>query len=62
MNQQYTAIYVESWMSGSHQHSLTKIKRIEVKEGETVVEVLEREQIKDTTVYLFVGWPKLQGE
>ncbi len=34
----YTAIYVDSWQSGSHTHSITKYKRIEVNEGETVLD------------------------
>ena len=58
----YTAIYIDSWMAGSHMHSLTKFKRIEVKESETVLDALKREEIADSTVFLFEGWSKLQGE
>lgn len=59
----YTAIYVENWLSGSHMQYLTKYKRIEVdEEKESVMDVLDREEIGDQTVYLFVGHPKLQGE
>jgi hypothetical protein len=51
----FTAIYVESWMSGSHHHSITKMKRVEQQKGETVVGMLERNFIKDETVFIFEG-------
>lgn len=59
---EYTAIYEERWMSGSHWHCLTKMKRMTLFEHETVLEMLKREEIEDSTVFLFVGHPKLQGE
>ena len=59
---QYTAIYNQHWMSGSHWQSLTQFKRFTVNEGETVLDALKRECIADSTVFLFEGWPRLQGE
>ena len=58
----FTAIYVDSWMSGSQRQSLTKFHRFEVKANETVLDAMTRENIADQTVFLFHGWPKLQGE
>lgn len=62
MSNQYTAIYIDSWMSGSHRQSLTQMRRVEQRDGETVVDMLEREGIADCTVFLFHGHPPLQGE
>lgn len=61
-NSKYTAIYVESWMSGSHRYSLTRMKRIEQQQGETVKQMLEREDVADGLVFLFEGHPKQEGE
>lgn len=58
----YTAIYVDSWMSGSHMHSLTKMRRIEQKGTETVLDMLKREGLDSSATFLFVGHPRLQGE
>ena len=58
----FTAIYVDSWMSGSHRHSLTRFKRFTCGSNESVGAALRRLNIAEETVYLFVGWPKLQGE
>lgn len=60
--EKYTAIYIESWMSGSRQHSLTKMMRCKKKEDETVGDMLERNGIAESTIFLFNGWPTLQGE
>lgn len=60
--EKFTAIYVDSWMSGSHRHSLTRFKRFTCGPSESVETALRRLNIADETVYLFVGWPKLQGE
>lgn len=62
MSNKFTAIYTESWMTGSHLHTLTKMSRIEQKDGETVSNMLMREGIEDSTVYLFHGHPLMQGE
>lgn len=59
---EFTSIYIETWQTGSHCHSLTKMKRIRQKNGETVLDMLKREGIDEATQYLFHGWPKLQGE
>jgi hypothetical protein len=58
----YTAIYVESFQSGSHTISMTKMRRIELQDGESVRQMLERENIANETQYLFIGHPLLQGE
>jgi len=62
MTNPYTAIYIDSWMTGSHRNTITKFRRIEQREGKTVGDMLEREGIADCTVYLFHGHPSLQGE
>lgn len=56
MGKKYTAIYVESWLSGSHWQSLTRMKRIEKRVDERVTEMLENEGILDSVVFLFEGW------
>ncbi len=58
----FTAIYTDSWMSGSHQMTLTQMRRIEKRKDETVSDMLEREHLEDCTVFLFLGHPALQGE
>jgi hypothetical protein len=65
MLNKYTAIYVESWVSGSHTHTITRYKRFtQDTETQTVMAAaLEDGGIEpDTIVYLFVGWPALEGE
>jgi hypothetical protein len=62
MGQKFTAIYVDSWMQGSHQISLTKMERLEQLEGETIKEMLSRQGILESTVFIFEGHPKLEGE
>lgn len=39
---------------------LTQMRRIELREGESVVEMLEREDL--SPLYIFHGHPKLEGE
>lgn len=58
----YTAIYLDTWLSGSHVQSLVRMLRMECKDGETVMDMLEREGISDCTQYLFHGHPPIQGE
>lgn len=59
----YTAIYVESWSSGSHRHSITRMKRFQQKKNETVMEAVLAADIEPTSiVFLFEGWSKLEGE
>lgn len=60
--EKFTAIYVDSWMSGSHMHYLTKFKRIRQKDGETPLDMLKREDLEFSVQYLFHGWPLMQGE
>ncbi len=63
MNSKFTAIYIDSWVSADsyYHHTLTKMKRIEQRDGETVADMLERENIKDSTIFLFYGHPLMQG-
>lgn len=61
-SEKFTAIYVENWLAGSHMQFLTKMARIERNDGETPEAMLKREGLEDNIVYLFVGWPRLQGE
>lgn len=62
MSNKFTAIYTDSWMAGSHCHTLTKMRRVEQFDGETVADMLKREGISDCTVFLFHGHPPMQGE
>ena len=62
MDEKYTAIYIDSFMRGSHNHSITKMARVIKKETESLLDCLKRYYIENDTVYLFVGWPLLQGE
>lgn len=43
-------------------HSLTKMRRVEQKGTESVLDMLKREDLVENCVYLFLGHPKLQGE
>lgn len=61
-DKQFTSIYVDTWMPGCHQQSIARMKRIELQDGETVLDCLKREGISESTVFLFAGHPKLQGE
>jgi hypothetical protein len=38
------------------------MRRTEQKDGETVADMLRREDIEDSAVYLFHGHPLMQGE
>lgn len=58
----YTAIYQESRSSGSHRIVITCMARIEVGDNESLQDALDRIGIADSTLYLFVGWPALEGE
>jgi len=60
--QKFTAIYEERWCSGSRWECMTKMLRVSKRADETVEDMLIREIISEKTVYLFEGWPKLQGE
>jgi len=62
MSDKYTAIYRESWLAGSHMHTLVRITRIERKEEETVLDMLIREGIEDCVEFLFNGHPTFVGE
>ena len=65
MLNKFTAIYTERWMSGSHQNILVRTKRFsQDPDTQTVMAAaLEDGGVEpDTIVYLFEGWPKLQGE
>lgn len=62
MPTKFTAIYIKAWMSGSHYQSITKMRRCEQKDGETVLDMLKREGVEDSVQFLFNGWPTLQGE
>ncbi len=58
----FTVIYTESWMAGSHSHTLTHMRRIEQRDGETVEDMLSRECVEDCWVFLFYGHPPAYGE
>lgn len=56
----YTVVYVDSWMSGSHQHCITRIKRVSLPGQKALLEELEDMNIFPD--YVFVGWPPMVGE
>lgn len=62
----YTAIYIEFTYTKGQVHQITKMKRMHKSKKETVLDMLHREQVEvaflTTTIFLFKGWPKLQGE
>ncbi len=58
----YTAIYVESFMSGSHRHSMTKMARLTKLIDEDVKTMLMRAGIADDVIFIFLGHPPLEGE
>lgn len=58
----YTAIWVDSWMMGNKQVSLTKAYRFECSEDVQVMEHLDMQGIADAVVFLFEGWPRFCGE
>lgn len=62
MNKKLTAIYTDSWMSGSHQRVIVKCRRFEQRDGETVEDACQREDIADAVEYIFVGHVKYLGE
>lgn len=67
MSDKYTAVYQESWMTAGHwreqprPYTLVRIKRMERKEEETVLDMLIREGIEDCE-FLFNGHPTFVGE
>lgn len=62
MNNKYTAIYNEIMLVGSHTVSITKMKRIETIDGESILEMMIRENLYGKCCFLFVGHPQLEGE
>lgn len=54
MNNKYTAIYTESFRTGSHTSQLVQMRHIERYEAETIDHMLEREEI-DSLIFLFDG-------
>lgn len=57
----YTAIYTDHFMCGSHHSTLVNMKRVELKKNETLTKAMIREGIDESTVFLFEGWPELEG-
>ncbi len=58
----FTAIYEESWRTDQMRHTTTFMRRIQQQDGETVLDMIEREKIADNVIFLFVGWPFIVGE
>lgn len=58
----FTAIYNNVWQSGSHWHTATHFKRVQQHGRETVTDMLTRHKIDEATIFLFHGWPLLQGD
>lgn len=62
MNKKYTAIYIENRQyDETHCISITKMKRIEQLDGETINAMLERELPWGQYEFLFEGHPELEG-
>ena len=61
MKNKYTVIYVKSWQSGSHWHSLTKMARVEVDDDNLTPNLMEAVEYEDIQ-FVFVGWPPMVGE
>lgn len=55
----FTAVFNDTWMSSGHMHTITKMRHITRRPHETVGDMLVREYIHNTTVFLFEG--HLQG-
>jgi hypothetical protein len=55
---EYTIIWVDSWMSGSHRHSMTKKKFIRA----SSIEDIMKSQYGEATVYLFHAFILTHGE
>ncbi len=62
MSQRFTAIHYVRLSENNQTVVAANMRRFELEAGETVADALEREGILDTTTFLFVGWPMLQGE
>jgi len=61
--QKYTAIWNDCWMSGSHQHVVTKVCRFQTDRNDVLTAMEEMKGIPaDSVNYLFLGWPIMQGE
>lgn len=58
----FAAIYTDSWQAGSHRNTVVRMERFICLDGESALEALRRLGIADATVFLFVGWPALEGE
>lgn len=54
----FTIIYIDYWMQGSHQHSITKIQRVLAPDIQAVM----RSYYGGNAVFVFEGFPILQGE
>lgn len=57
----YTVIYFEPQWSGSQRYNVTSMRRVSTR-GESVDDMLRREGLYDQMIYVFEGWPKLEGE
>lgn len=58
----YTVIYNVRWQTGSHWHTLTKVKRVEVETNEKLIEQIIEKVGSPDIQFIFEGWPKMQGE
>ena len=56
----FTAIYIKPWTSTPHRYDLIHYRRIEQNNGETILNMLERESIAGVTLYLFQGHPDIK--
>jgi hypothetical protein len=58
----YTVIYNDGSLNRSVGSALTKLRRLEVKMGETLKMTMERAGILESAVFVFEGHPSLKGQ
>lgn len=61
MAQKFTVIYIDCQTVGSHRHTMVKYKRVTLNNGESIVEMLQRENLDYSVQYIFEGWVKEFG-
>lgn len=58
----YTVIYNKRWMTGSHWHTSTQMKRIELANTHNLCEQISNIIESENIIFLFEGWPLMVDE
>lgn len=58
----YTVIYTSNFVVGGRMNTLAQFRRCETDAGETVRQMLEREELWGSVAFIFEGHPLLEGE